>query len=171
MRGRVGAVVGSLVFFVIAPGTVAGWVPYLLSRWWFQPPLFDIPASRVVGGVLAVTGVAILVDCFSRFALEGRGTPAPVAPTERLIVSGTYRYVRNPMYVAVLAVIVGQGLLFGSVTVLIYAGVVWLLFHGFVLLYEEPILRRRFGPSYDVYSANVRRWRPRTRPWRALWRE
>lgn len=164
--GRVGPLLGSLVFFVIAPGTVAGWVPYVLSKWRFQPPLLGVPGERVVGGVLAVVGVAILVECFLRFAIEGRGTPAPVAPPERLVVSGLYRHVRNPMYVAVLAVIAGQALLFGSVTLLVYAGAVWLLFHGFVLLYEEPTLRRKFGPAYDVYRGNVRRWWPRIKPWR-----
>ena len=72
------------------------------------------------------------------------------------------------MYVAVLAILAGQALLFGSVVLLGYAGLVWVLLHGFVLLYEEPTLRRTFGPSYDVYCANVRRWRPRIKPWRAL---
>jgi protein-S-isoprenylcysteine O-methyltransferase Ste14 len=160
-----------LVFFVIAPGTIAGWVPYVLSKWRIQPPLLGVSGGRVVGGVLAAVGVAILVECFWRFASEGRGTPAPVAPPERLVVSGVYRHVRNPMYVAVLAVIEGQALLFGSVILLGYAGVVWLLFHGFVLLYEEPTLRRKFGPSYDVYRANVRRWWPRIRPWRGSSRD
>lgn len=116
--------------------------------------------------VVASLGVAILVECFSRFAIAGRGTPAPIAPTENLVGSGLYRHVRNPMYVAVLAIIVGQVLVFGSLVLLGYAGLVWVLFHGFVLLHEEPTLRRKFGSSYDVYRANVRRWWPRVRPWR-----
>ena len=166
MGGRVGSLLGSFVFFWIAPGTVAGWVPYALSKWRLQPPLLGVPGGRVVGGVVTAVGVAILVECFSRFAIEGRGTPAPIAPTEKLVVSGLYRHVRNPMYVAVLAIIAGEALLFGSVVLLSYAGAVWILFHGFVLLYEEPTLRRRFGPSYDLYRASVRRWRPRIKPWR-----
>lgn len=145
MGSRVAALFGSFVFFWIAPGTVAGWVPYMLSNWRIQPPLLGVPGGRVLGGVVAAVGVAILVECFSRFAIEGRGTPASIAPTERLVVSGLYRHVRNPMYLAVLAVIAGQALLFGNVVLLGYAGAVWLLFHGFVLLYEEPTLREKFG--------------------------
>ena len=118
MGGRVGSLIGSFVFFWIAPGTVAGWVPYTLSKWRLQPPLLGIPGGRVVGGVVTAVGVAILVECFFRFAIEGRGTPAPIAPTERLVVSGLYRHVRNPMYVAVVAIIAGQALLFGSVVLL-----------------------------------------------------
>ena len=164
--GRVAPLLGSLVFFVIAPGTVAGLVPYALTKWRVQPPLLGSSAVRVVGVILAAVGVASLVDCFARFAIEGRGTPAPVAPPETLVVSGLYRQVRNPMYVAVLAIVVGQALLLGSVTLLAYAGALWLLFHGFVVLYEEPNLRRRFGPSYAAYRANVGRWWPRITPWR-----
>jgi len=168
VSGRVGPFLGSLVFFVVAPGAVAGWVPYLLSEWRLQPPLLGVPGGRVVGGLLATFGVAILVECFWRFASEGRGTPAPIAPPETLVVSGLYRHVRNPMYVAVLAAIAGQALLFGSIVLLAYATVVWLLFHGFVLLYEEPTLGRKFGPSYEAYRASVRRWWPRIRPWRGF---
>lgn len=110
-------------------------------------------------------GLAALIECFRRFAIEGRGTPAPIAPPKTLVASGLYQYVRNPMYVAVLAVIVGQALVFGSVILLEYAATVWLGFHAFVLLYEEPALHRKFGPSYDIYRANVRRWRPRATAW------
>ena len=165
MVSRVGSLLGSFVFFVIAPGTVAGWVPYALSGWQIQPPLLGVPGGRIVGGVIAAMGVLGLVACFGRFASEGRGTPAPIAPPQSLVVSGLYRHVRNPMYVAVLAIIAGQGLLLGNVALLVYAAVVWLPFHAFVLGYEEPILRRRFGRSYDVYRANVNRWWPRITPW------
>lgn len=156
---------GSFAFFWIAPGIVGGWVPYVLSQWRIQPPLLGVPAERLVGGVVVVVAVAGLVDCFGRFALKGRGTPAPIAPPQNLVVSGLYCHVRNPMYVAVLSVIVGQALLLGSVVLVEYAGVVWLLFHVFVLGYEEPTLRRQFGSSYDAYRANVRRWWPRVKPW------
>ena len=165
MASKLGSVLGSFVFFWIAPGTVAGWVPYALSRWRMQPPLLGVASLRIVGGVLATMGVAGLVECFARFAITGRGTPAPIAPPERLVVSGFYRYVRNPMYVFVLAAITGQALLLGNSVLLEYAGVVWLLFHGFVLVYEEPILRRQFGPSYEAYRKHVPRWFPRLTPW------
>jgi protein-S-isoprenylcysteine O-methyltransferase Ste14 len=162
---RLGAIVGSFVFFWLAPGIVAGWIPYLLTGWRPQPPLFGLTAGRLLGGVVAAGGLVCVIECFARFALKGRGTPAPVAPTEDLVVSGLYRHVRNPMYVAVVALVVGQALILGSPDLLIYAGVIWLLFHLFVLVYEEPTLERQFGASYQVYRANVPRWWPRARPW------
>ena len=165
MSTRVGALVGSFILFWIAPPTVAGWIPYALSRWRIQPPLLGAPAGRIVGGVVAAIGTAGLIECFGRFAIKGRGTPAPIAPPEALVVSGLYRHVRNPMYIAVLGVIVGEALLLGNVRLLEYAGLVWLLFHGFVRMYEEPTLRRRFGSSYEVYCTNVPRWFPRVSPW------
>jgi len=112
-----------------------------------------------------LAGLPLLLDSFARFALKGLGTPAPVFPTRHLVVSGLYRYVRNPMYLAVAAVIVGQALLFGDVRVLEYGVFVCLGFHMFVLLYEEPALRRTFGAEYETFCANVDRWIPRLRAW------
>lgn len=165
MAAKVGPIIGSVIFFGIAPVVVAGWVPYILSGWHVGPPFLGLRAGRWIGVSLVVVGFAVLVDSFARFALEGGGTPAPVAPTEKLVVSGLYRHVRNPMYVAVVAAILGQALLFGSVPLLGYAGVIWGLFHVFVLGYEEPTLRRQFGDSYRVYQRGVRRWWPRLTPW------
>jgi protein-S-isoprenylcysteine O-methyltransferase Ste14 len=161
MTGRAPSILGSVIFFVLAPGAVAGLVPYLISGWRFGPPFLGVSAGRCVGALLVVLGVAGLVHCFARFALEGRGTPAPVAPTETLVISGLYQYVRNPMYVAVLSIIVGQAVLFASVSLLGYAVAVWLCFRVFVLAYEEPTLSRRYGPAYDRYRASVPRWLPR----------
>jgi protein-S-isoprenylcysteine O-methyltransferase Ste14 len=96
--------------------------------------------------------------------LIGRGVPGPVAPTHPLVVSGLYRYCRNPMYVCVVAAILGQALILGSRALLVYAGVVWLLFHLFVLVYEEPTLARQFR-NYREYKVHVPRWLPRRRPW------
>jgi protein-S-isoprenylcysteine O-methyltransferase Ste14 len=90
-----------------------------------------------------------------------------VAPPERLVVSGPYRRVRNPMYVAVVAIILGQSALFADVRLLVYALIVWLAFHAFVVLYEEPTLQRAFPEDYQLFTAAVPRWRPRLRPWRA----
>jgi protein-S-isoprenylcysteine O-methyltransferase Ste14 len=98
------AVLGSALFFVIAPLALAGFVPWSVTRWEFRPALFDVDLTRILGGMLIIAGVPGLVDSFARFALEGLGTPAPIAPTQRLVVTGLYRYVRNPIYIAVVAV-------------------------------------------------------------------
>jgi protein-S-isoprenylcysteine O-methyltransferase Ste14 len=159
------ALMGSAIFLVLAPGIVAGYVPWIISRWEFDEPFLGIGAFRIVGGVLIALGVAGLLECFGRFALQGVGTPAPVFPTRRLVVRGLYHHVRNPMYISVIAVILGQALLFGNVAVLEYGAIVWLLFHLFVLLYEEPTLRASFGAEYESFCAEVPRWIPRiTRP-------
>ena len=139
------AIVGSAVFLVIAPGFVAGLAPWWISRWRLEAPFFGMPLFRFAGGILITLGAIGLLDSFVRFAVQGVGTPAPVFPTRHLVVTGLYRYVRNPMYVAVVSTILGQGLVLGNVTLLEYGGMVWLLFHLFVLVYEEPTLRATFG--------------------------
>jgi len=162
---RILAILGSALFLVLAPGTVAGLVPYWISRWRFEPgPIAWLPL-RVLGALLIALGALVLLDSFARFALKGLGTPAPVFPTRHLVVSGLYRYVRNPMYVAVVAAILGQGFLFGNVRLLVYGAAVWLAFHVFVLAYEEPTLRNSFGAEYEAFCASVPRWIPRLTPW------
>ena len=131
-----------------------------------QAPLLGVAAFRIAGVVLIMAGVPMILDSFARFAIQGLGTPAPVLPTKHLVVTGLYRYVRNPMYVAVATVIFGQGLLFGNVSVLEYGLAVWLAFHVFVLGYEEPKLRSSFGDEYHEFCANVPRWIPRVGPWK-----
>ena len=160
------AVLGSLVFLVVAPGFVAGLVPYWISRWRFEPPLLGLSPLRVAGAALIAAGLPVLLESFWRFAVKGLGTPAPVMPTQRLVVSGLYRHVRNPMYVAVAAMIFGQALLFGSVGLLEYGALVWLAFHVFVLVYEEPTLAAAYPDEYPVFRRNVPRWIPRLHPWR-----
>jgi protein-S-isoprenylcysteine O-methyltransferase Ste14 len=110
---------------------------------------------------MIVAGLPVLLDSFGRFALQGLGTPAPIAPPERLVVTGLYRYVRNPMYVAVALLIFGQGLFFGSPGLLEYGVVVSLGFFAFVVFYEEPALRRKFGEEYEQFCDVVPRWVPR----------
>jgi protein-S-isoprenylcysteine O-methyltransferase Ste14 len=166
MIRKVWAIVGSAVFLVIAPGFVAGLVPWWISHWRLETPFFGIPLFRYAGGMLVMLGVIGLLDSFVRFAVQGLGTPAPVFPTRHLVVSGLYRYVRNPMYLAVASTILGQGLTLGNVTLLEYGAFVWLLFHLFVLVYEEPTLRATFGSEYNLFCAEVPRWIPRFTPWR-----
>jgi protein-S-isoprenylcysteine O-methyltransferase Ste14 len=162
---RVFAVLGTAIFLVLAPGTVAGLVPWWITRWRIESSAIARLPVRVAGAVLVAAGMVVLLDSFARFALKGLGTPAPVFPTQHLVVSGLYRYVRNPMYVAVLAVIVGQAFIFGSIRLLEYAALPWLAAHVFVVAYEEPTLRASFGAEYKNYSAAVPRWIPRLTPW------
>ena len=156
---RPSAAAGSALFFAVAPGVVAGVIPWSLTGWeteseWWLP-------VRVLGGALVVAGAAVLVHAFGRFVVEGLGTPAPVAPTEHLVVGGLYRYVRNVMYIAVTAAIVGQGLLLGQPILLAYAAVAWVGMAAFVLLYEEPMLASRYGAQYEEYRRAVPAWWPR----------
>ena len=160
------AILGSAIFLVIAPGIVAGYVPWRICRWHAGAPLLGISSLRVLGVLLVAVGLPVLLDSFARFALQGLGTPAPIFPTRHLVVSGLFRYVRNPMYVAVLSLILGQGLLFGSIRVLEYGIAVWVGFFLFVVIYEEPTLRNSYGNEYEEFCANVPRWIPRLRPWR-----
>jgi protein-S-isoprenylcysteine O-methyltransferase Ste14 len=162
---RSSAAAGSAVFFAAAPAVVAGLVPWWLTGWGVHPVPGGL-AVRALGAALLVAGAAVLVHAFARFVREGSGTPAPIAPTERLVVGGLYRHVRNPMYVAVLACIVGQALLLGQPVLLTYAAVAGAAMWAFARFHEEPALARRYGADYEVYRAAVPGWFPRLRPWR-----
>lgn len=160
---RTSAAIGSILFLVVAPGVIAGLVPYWLTGWRMSP---GPPPLRVLGGLLIAAGLALLLECFGRFVVQGRGTPAPIAPPDRLVVSGPYRRVRNPMYVAVTAMILGQATLLGDLRLVGYAALIWTAFHLFVLAYEEPTLRRSFPADYAAFFTAVPRWIPRLTPWR-----
>ena len=159
---RARAAIGSAVFLVIAPGVFGGLMPWALAGWSADDD-FAL-ALRAFGGVVALAGAAFVVATFVRFVVEGIGTPAPVAPTEHLVVGGVYRHVRNPMYIAVLAVIAGQALLIGKPAILLYAVLFWAVVASFVRFYEEPALTRRFGEEYSAYRAAVPAWIPALRP-------
>jgi protein-S-isoprenylcysteine O-methyltransferase Ste14 len=157
-RARVRAAAGSLLFLAVAPGTTAVLVPYLLTGWDAgEAPL----AARIAGIALMAAGGAVLLDAFGRFALQGLGTPSPTTPTERLVISGPNRYVRNPMYLAVTATILGQGLLLGRPVLLAYAIVFLAITYAFVRGYEEPALQARYGEQYERYREAVPGWWPR----------
>jgi protein-S-isoprenylcysteine O-methyltransferase Ste14 len=156
------AALGSLAFFVLAPGSTAGLVPWLVTGW-------DGAAAHwafVVGAAMTAAGTALVVAAFVQFVTEGRGTPAPIAPTQELVVGGLYRWVRNPMYVGVAAAIAGQAVMFASPGVVLWLVAFVAAVTTFVRVYEEPTLRRTYGASYDAYAAAVHRWIPRLRPWR-----
>jgi protein-S-isoprenylcysteine O-methyltransferase Ste14 len=155
------AVVGTAAFVAIVPGTVVGWVPYWLTGWEVGPPFGGLAVTRWLGGVLLLGGALVFVDFVSRFVWEGQGTPAPVVPTRHLVVTGPFRWCRNPGYVAVLAMLVGQALVLPSARLLLYAAAMGVGFHLFVLFHEEPTLRRKFGAEFDAYCRRVPRWLPR----------
>ena len=160
---RVPALLGSALFLVVAPGTLAGLAPWWFTGW--RGPIAPLPVAIPAALVIAA-GAALLLECFGRFAIQGRGTPAPIAAPDRLVIGGPYRRVRNPMYVAVTAMILGQAALFSHLPLAIYGLAVWGGFHVFVLAYEEPTLRRLFPQDYAAFFAAVPRWIPRLRPWR-----
>jgi protein-S-isoprenylcysteine O-methyltransferase Ste14 len=162
---RVRAAVGSAFFLVLAPGGTAVLIPWLLTRWEVQGGGPGWAVLRVVGLLLCLAGGVVLVQAFVRFVVEGVGTPAPVAPTDRLVVGGAYRYVRNPMYLAVLALIVGQGFLLGQPVLFVYGAVFLAVTASFVHFYEEPTLQRQFPADYDRYREAVPGWLPRLRPY------
>jgi protein-S-isoprenylcysteine O-methyltransferase Ste14 len=161
---KAGAALGTLVFLVLVPGVVAGLVPWLLTGWDVRDPAPWVPV-RAAGAVLVATGVVVLLSAFARFVTEGVGTPAPIAPTDRLVVGGLYRYVRNPMYLAVASTIVGQALLLGRPILLLYATTFAVTVVAFVRGYEEPTLRDRHGDEYELYRRAVPGWWPRRTPW------
>ncbi|KUM40863.1 isoprenylcysteine carboxylmethyltransferase family protein [Arthrobacter sp. EpRS71] len=156
--------IGTVLFLFLAPGIVAGLVPGLISGWrWFDWGSAWLVV--VIAWVAVTAGAAFLLHAFALFALQ-RGTPAPVAPTETLVVTGAYRFVRNPMYLAVLSIILGQALLFGSWGLVIYAVIVLAAVVAFVKGYEEPTLTESYGEQYLNYRRHVPRWWPRFTPWR-----
>ena len=147
----------------IGPGPVLVVVPGFLARWEVHDTLFGLEPIRWLGGALFVAGVPLLAESVIRFVRKGRGTPAPVLPPKHLVVTGLYLYVRNPMYVGILSMLLGEGLILGSAAILAYAVALAFVFHLFVVLYEEPHLRKVFGSEYEEYSRRVRRWVPRLR--------
>ena len=145
---------------ILLPGTVLGYIPYrsLSGRVSLWPDSWAV--DQVVGLPLTAVGLSVLLRCIWEFATAGRGTLSPLDPPREFVVSGLYRYVRNPMYVGDLTVLLGEALFFESWELVRYALVMLVIFHLFVMLYEEPTLRRKFGASYDEYCRGVRRWLP-----------
>lgn len=155
--------VKTFLWSVFVPGTLTTVVPWLLLNSGFE--LFEVRAGawRRLGWVPIVAGALLYARCAWGFTVEGRGTPAPFDPPKEVVARGPYRAVRNPMYVAALLVLAGEAWLFGSGLILAYGAAVFSIFHAWVVLYEEPTLRRKFGESYERYLARVPRWLPRVR--------
>jgi protein-S-isoprenylcysteine O-methyltransferase Ste14 len=152
-------VLRAAIFTIIGPGLVLVGIPYwILSG---KPREVVSLMPRLSGLVLMAVGAALLFWCFGEFVVRGRGTPAPYDPPKKLVTTGLYRFVRNPMYIALVMALGGEALFFGSRSLWIYAAAAWLAFHLRILLYEEPALRRLFGAEYETYRAAVPRWIPR----------
>lgn len=149
----------SLFFTVLLPGTVTIWIPRMILAGEKARP--EPGSWRWAGVPLMAAGAAVLLTCIVDFARKGRGTLAPVDPPTKLVAVGLYRYVRNPMYVGVVSTLIGEAVFFGSKSIGIYAAVAWLVFHIWVVIYEEPHLESAFGQEYEQYRALVPRWLPR----------
>ena len=149
----------TLIFTILMPGTVGGLLPWLLAHGAQEPMPQVAPVWIVTGLLLLLLGVGLYLWCAGAFTFIGRGTPAPIDAPKALVVQGAYRWVRNPMYVAVLSVILGQALVFGSLLLIGYALLFWVIVHTFVIFVEEPSLRVQFGSSYDDYLHRVPRWK------------
>ena len=151
----------TLLFTVLVPGTVVGLVPH-----WIRAATAASPAGPLIRALAllpALAGLAIYLWCAFDFA-RAAGTPAPIDPPKELVARGLYRYSRNPMYVGVLSMIAAQALYFASPATLLYAALIFLAFHSFVIIYEEPTLAGSFGDAYQRYRASVPRWIPRLPP-------
>jgi protein-S-isoprenylcysteine O-methyltransferase Ste14 len=161
LPSRTGSIAKTLLFTVLVPGTVTIYVPrrILFSR--AGNDALPIGPLRYLGAALLAAGAAVYLWCAWDFATTGRGTPAPIDPPRSLVERGLYRHVRNPMYLGILLLLGGEALLFRSRALLAYAGLVFLFFFLFVVAYEEPALRRKFGQDYERYCDKVPRWIPR----------
>ncbi len=150
----------TLIFSILVPGTVAGIIPWLLLQGSGNLVL-RIPSIWMIGLFPLLLGVGLYLWCAGAFTFIGKGTPAPIDAPKVLVVQGLYRWVRNPMYIAVLSVVIGEAILFHSILLVEYALVLWGVFHMFVVFVEEPLLRSQFGASYETYFRTVPRWLPR----------
>jgi protein-S-isoprenylcysteine O-methyltransferase Ste14 len=150
----------NLLFTVVVPGTFGVYIPMAIARG-TGARAGGVGLFWLLGFGLLILGTLIYLICVMEFAVRGRGTPAPIDAPRRLVVSGLYQYVRNPMYVGVLSVVLGWAFLSRSLELLGYAALLALVFHAFIRLYEEPALKRQFGPEYETYLTSVGRWLPR----------
>ena len=153
--------VRSITWAVLLPGVVAGYIPWAFFRLGEIHWSPEVPALYV-GVVLVASGISLLAACIWEFASRGRGTLSPVDPPKELVVQGLYRYVRNPMYLAVSLILIGEHMLTHSWQLLAYWAVCFVIWNVFVIGYEEPTLRRQFGESYERYARDVPRWVPRS---------
>ena len=158
MARAAGPIFNTILFTIFVPGTVLGLVPYWLLDGFPRPERGPL---TWLGILMMLLGAAAYFRCAWEFAVRGLGTPAPIAPTRFLVTTALHRRVRNPMYIGVALVILGEAALFRSLHLVLYAAVMLGTAHLFVIFYEEPTLRRQFGKSYDEYFGSVPRWIPK----------
>jgi protein-S-isoprenylcysteine O-methyltransferase Ste14 len=159
MRDRISLLLRNLLFTILHPGIVAGVIPFWIlgnnAAFLFVRPLRP---HQYFGILLFIIGLVVLFHCIIRFALEGRGTLSPADPTKRLVITGLYKYSRNPMYLGVMMILIGEAIFFQSIDLWIYLSCIFIFFNLFIMLIEEPRLRRDFDPGYFQYCQKVRRW-------------
>jgi protein-S-isoprenylcysteine O-methyltransferase Ste14 len=159
-RNTFTTLIKTIIFSILVPGSVTVFIPYLLLSNNFEVYSFEMGVIRYLGIIPIMTGILFYFWSALDFALIGKGTPAPIDPPRNLVIRGPYHYVRNPMYAGGILILIGEALLFGSAALTIYTFFIWLAFHLFIVLYEEPHLRKRFGPDYEAYTNKVPRWIP-----------
>lgn len=162
MRMKAGILIRNLLWTLLAPGTVTVYLPWrIVTDWYPAREEFSCHGARLAGVLPIALGVILLFSCIGRFAVVGEGTLSPLDAPRRLVTGGMYRYVRNPMYLAVMAILLGESLVFCSIPLAVYSAVCFVVFNLVILFYEEPALRRRFGSSYRQYCRKAGRWLPR----------
>ncbi|NNC71005.1 MAG: isoprenylcysteine carboxylmethyltransferase family protein [Flavobacteriaceae bacterium] len=149
----------NLIFTVLQPGLVAGLIPLWISGYQLNTLFEDVwQVQQYIGASIFVIGFVIMIWCIINFAVKGRGTLSPIDPTKKLVLSGLYKFSRNPMYVGVMLLLIGEAIFLGSTMLWIYVVFVFILFNIFVIYIEEPRLKKDFGKEYISYTQNVRRW-------------
>ena len=161
MKRALGPILKTILFTILVPGTVTVLIPSWLLGGYPRP---ESGVLTGLGVLITLLGAAIYFRCAWEFAVRGLGTPAPIAPTKYLVVTALHRYVRNPMYIGVFGVLLGEAVTFRSAVLLGYAAFFCVPVQLFVVFYEEPTLRRQFGESYEKYRRSVPRWIPKFRP-------
>ena len=159
-RSALSLTLSSLLWTILLPGVVAGYVPWTFFG--LRDTVVDLSRpGQLLGLSIILAGAALLAACIFEFARSGRGTLSPVDPPKHLVVRGLYRYVRNPMYLAVTAILLGEVMLMRSGALAVYWLIWFAVVNAFVIGYEEPTLRAEFGASYEAYMRTVGRWIPR----------
>jgi protein-S-isoprenylcysteine O-methyltransferase Ste14 len=149
----------NLIFTILQPGIVAGLVPFLiLDDKRNNPFVQPLQLHHYSGAIIFFIGLAVMLSCIIIFAVKGRGTLSPADPTKKLVISGLYKFSRNPMYVGVTLILIGESIFFQTINLWIYSLFVFIAFNIFTMLFEEPRLRKDFGEEYNRYCQKVRRW-------------